>query len=207
MAQGELYTGDVTNGLVAFGANLPTGGNPPEISIPLAMERLAQAVCGNAHKSPLYHTPAFPVGAGPQFVNAAMRVDWTGTAAELLELLHQIEEEFGRTRSNRWAARVMDLDLIGLDDAILPDPTTRAKWASLTLEEAAKVMPDQLILPHPRLAERAFVLVPLADIAPQWVDPATGLSVAQMLTALPPEATADIHLVPDAQEARESGCK
>ncbi|MEJ6395672.1 2-amino-4-hydroxy-6-hydroxymethyldihydropteridine diphosphokinase [Gymnodinialimonas sp. 2305UL16-5] len=205
--QVKLYTGGHRTALVALGANLHSGGNPPEISVPLAMDTLAARVDGSVLRSSLYHTPAFPAGAGPQFVNAAMRVEWHGAAADLLAVLHDVEEEFGRTRSNRWEARVMDLDLIGLDDAILPDPTTRARWASLTPEQAAQVMPDQLILPHPRLAERAFVLVPLAEIAADWVDPATGLSVAAMLDALPPAEIAQIHPVSDATQHRESGCQ
>ena len=94
----------------------------------------------------------------------------------------------------------MDLDLIGLDDAILPDAATRANWANLPPERAAQMVPDQLILPHPRLAERAFVLVPLADVAPEWVDPATGLCVAQMLAARPVEELIDIRPVPVAAE-------
>ncbi len=179
-------------GLIALGANLPSGGIPPERSVPAAMARLAQAVGGDVVCSRLFHTPAFPVGSGPQFVNAAMRVDWRGTAQELLDILHKIEAAFGRTRAHRWEARVMDLDLIALGDAILPDAATRAHWAGLPPEVAARQVPDQLILPHPRMAERAFVLAPLADVAPDWVDPVSGLSVAQMLAARPAEERAAI---------------
>lgn len=179
------YINDAGTGLIALGANLSTGGMLPEISVPKAMARLADRIDGAVVLSDLYHTPAFPAGSGPQFVNAAMRIEWHDTAESLLALLHDVEAEFGRTRANRWEARVMDLDLIGLDDAILPSAATRAEWANLSPEEAAKVVPDQLILPHPRLAERGFVLVPLADVAPEWVDPATGLSVADMLAARP----------------------
>ncbi|UWQ96097.1 2-amino-4-hydroxy-6-hydroxymethyldihydropteridine diphosphokinase [Rhodobacteraceae bacterium M385] len=179
------YINDAGTGLIALGANLSTGEMPPETSVPAAMARLADRIDAAAVFSDLYHTPAFPAGSGPQFVNAAMRIEWHDTAESLLALLHDVEAEFGRTRANRWEARVMDLDLIGLDDAILPSAATRAEWANLSPEEAAKVVPDQLILPHPRLAERGFVLVPLADVAPEWVDPATGLSVADMLAARP----------------------
>ncbi len=185
--QQQTYAGDATTGLIALGANLPAGDVPPELSVPQAMDRLEALVEGGVLRSRLFRTPAFPEGSGPDFVNAAMRVEWAGSAAELLGALHGIEEAFGRTRANRWEARVMDLDLIGFGDAILPDPETRAEWAKLSTEEAAKVVPDQLILPHPRLAERGFVLVPLADVAPDWADPATGLSVREMLDALSPE--------------------
>ncbi|MEX3016965.1 2-amino-4-hydroxy-6-hydroxymethyldihydropteridine diphosphokinase [Gymnodinialimonas hymeniacidonis] len=182
-----MYTGDTTTGLIALGANLPSGDIPPEDSVPLAMDRL-EAICGpGAVRSRLFSTPAFPAGSGPDFVNAAMRVMWRRSAEALLQALHGIEEEFGRTRANRWEARVMDLDLIGFGDAVLPSPEVRAEWAALSPEEAAKVVPDQLILPHPRLADRGFVLVPLADVAPDWVDPSTGLSVRAMLDALDPE--------------------
>lgn len=186
------YMNDAGTGLIALGANLSTGGMPPEMSVPAAMERLAERMEDAVVLSDLYHTPAFPAGSGPQFVNAAMRIEWRDTAESLLALLHDVEAEFGRTRANRWEARVMDLDLIGLDDAILPSAATRAEWANLSPEEAAAVVPDQLILPHPRLAERGFVLVPLADVAPDWVDPATGLSVAEMLAARPKSELSEI---------------
>ncbi|ABD53429.1 2-amino-4-hydroxy-6-hydroxymethyldihydropteridine diphosphokinase [Jannaschia sp. CCS1] len=195
-----MYTNDARAGLIALGANLPSGGLPPEISVPKAMARLVERVGGPHSQSRLFHTPAFPPGSGPQFVNAAVKIEWRGHAGELLALLHEIEEEFGRTRAHRWEARVMDLDLIGLGDAILPDAATRANWANLPPERAAQVVPDQLILPHPRLAERGFVLVPLADIAPEWVDPATGLTVAEMLAARPHAELAGIHPVPVAAE-------
>ncbi len=176
---------NATTGLIALGANLPARGISPENSIPAAMARVAERVGGTSKKSALYHTPAFPAGSGPDFVNAAMRVEWDGRAKDLLAILHEVETYFGRTRAVRWEARVMDLDLIGLGDAVLPDPETRAAWSTLSPDEAARVVPDQLILPHPRLAERAFVLVPLADVAPDWVDPASGRSVAAMLADLP----------------------
>lgn len=191
-----LSESDVRTGLVALGANLPIGGMTPEVSVPKAMARLVDRAGGKASCSGLYHTPAFPAGSGPQFVNAAVRITWHESAEALLALLHEIESEFGRSRAHRWEARVMDLDLIGLDDAILPDAATRAEWATLPPERAAEVVPDQLILPHPRLAERGFVLVPLADVAPEWIDPATGLSVMEMLAARPAEELAQITPVP-----------
>ena len=200
MTQATKYTSDARTGLIALGANLRSGEMLPETSVPRAMTRVAELTGGVAVKSRLFHTPAFPAGSGPQFVNAAMAVEWHGTADDLLALLHLVEQEFGRTRAYRWEARVMDLDLIGLDDVILPDAETRAAWAKLSPEHAAEVVPDQLILPHPRLAERGFVLVPLGDVAPEWVDPATGQSVAQMLAAIPAEVLAEISPVPEAGE-------
>ncbi len=198
--QGKKYTSDATTGLIALGANLKSGEMLPETSVPAAMRRLVERVGGPHAMSRLYHTPAFPEGSGPQFVNGAVRVEWCGEAAALLALLHEIEEEFGRTRTHRWEARVMDLDLIGLGDVIAPNAKTRAEWAGLSSEDAAKVMPDQLILPHPRLAERGFVLVPLADVAPDWVDPATGRSVAEMLIDIPAEELVAIRPVASVKE-------
>jgi 2-amino-4-hydroxy-6-hydroxymethyldihydropteridine diphosphokinase len=199
-----MYTGDVTTGLIALGANLPSGGLSPKAAVSRAMDLVAEACGGAVARSRLFRTPAFPEGAGPDFVNAAMRVDWPGTAQDLLEQLHRIEAAFGRTRDARWEARVMDLDLIGFGDAILPDPETRARWAALSPEAAAKVVPDQLIVPHPRLAERGFVLVPLADVAPDWQDPTTGRSVRAMVQALPARVLETIEPV---EGARESGCQ
>lgn len=79
----------------------------------------------------------------------------------------------------------MDIDLIALGTQVHPDAQTQQNWVEMPIDHAAVQTPDQLILPHPRMAERSFVLVPLADVAPDWCHPLTGLSVVQMLAARP----------------------
>jgi 2-amino-4-hydroxy-6-hydroxymethyldihydropteridine diphosphokinase len=143
--------------------------------------------------SRFFRTPAFPAGSGPDFVNACAAVDPGGRDPEaVLAVLHGIEADLGRVRLTRWGARVIDLDLLAMGDAILPDPATEAEWRNLPPETQAQVAPDRLILPHPRLSERGFVLIPLADIAPLWRHPATGQSVAAMAKALPEAEKAQI---------------
>lgn len=183
--QDERLAASNARALVAFGANLPNSGETPADAVARAMDRVEQRVGGPIRRSRLWRTPAFPPGGGPDFVNAAAAFDWPGAAGDLLDLLHGIEAEFGRTRARRWEARIMDLDLIALGDAVLPDPATQTRWAQLPAETAARETPDRLVLPHPRLAERGFVLAPLHDVAPDWRHPVTGLTVSQMLDALP----------------------
>jgi 2-amino-4-hydroxy-6-hydroxymethyldihydropteridine diphosphokinase len=93
----------------------------------------------------------------------------------------------------------MDLDLIALGDAVLPDPATQADWAALPPGRAAVETPSELILPHPRLAERSFVLVPLAEIAPDWRHPVTGRDVAQMLADRPADERSKIRPTEDVE--------
>ena len=92
----------------------------------------------------------------------------------------------------RWGMRTLDLDLLALGDSVLPDVETQDQWRELSPDMQARTAPDRLILPHPRLQDRAFVLVPLADVAQDWKHPRTGLSVAQMLAALPPADVAEV---------------
>jgi 2-amino-4-hydroxy-6-hydroxymethyldihydropteridine diphosphokinase len=178
--------------LLALGSNLGHHGQHPKETVLLAVALLEQRLGRALRVSGLYRTPAFPAGSGPEFVNAAAELWWEDTPEALLALLHEVEAAMGRTRRQRWEARIMDIDLIALGAQVLPDAQTQRHWQSLAPDQAARQTPDRLILPHPRLAERSFVLVPLADIAPEWFHPVTGLSVAQMLAARPPAERAEV---------------
>lgn len=175
--------------LVAVGGNQPFAGMSLPDTIRAALAAIPRAGIEMVNESFLYSTPCFPAGAGPDYVNAAVsvRLDGAMGAAALLDLLHSIEADFGRERQARWGARSVDLDLLALGDMVVPDGATWDHWGGLSPTRQAVEAPNQLILPHPRIQDRAFVLVPLADIAPGWVHPVLKKSVSAMLAALPPE--------------------
>mmetsp|Transcript_28501 Transcript_28501/g.53460 ORF Transcript_28501/g.53460 Transcript_28501/m.53460 type:complete len:207 (-) Transcript_28501:4868-5488(-) len=178
--------------LVAVGSNMHSPQRSPAETILAAVDYLRQSGALIRTQSRLFRTPAFPPGAGPDFINGALMLEADWTAAEAIGHLHRIEAALGRVRMTRWAARAIDLDLLAMGDLICPDAATVTAWMDLPLEQQQTDAPDQLILPHPRLHERGFVLVPLADIAPDWVHPILGRSVRQMVKALPADELAQI---------------
>lgn len=183
---------DVTRAFIALGANLPGPYGVAEKTVRRAAAALSDVTSHAVKVSRFFRTPAFPAGSGPDFVNAAAAFDWAGTAQDLLEITQQIETRFGRTRQHRWEARVLDIDLLGLGAQVLPDWQTEQLWRALPPDRARVETPDELILPHPRLSERAFVLVPLLDVAPDWRHPVLGRTVAEMCDALTDAERAEI---------------
>ena len=180
------------NILIALGANLQS----EDMSLAQTLQAAAAAILGpnvTACKvSRLFASPCFPAGAGPDYVNAAAIVKTTLSPQALLAHLHGVEAIFRRERLQRWGRRTLDLDLLAMDDLVLPDAQTQAQWRNLAPQDQSRLSPPTLILPHPRIQDRAFVLVPLADVAPDWCHPILGLTVIQMLARLDP---ADIRAV------------
>jgi 2-amino-4-hydroxy-6-hydroxymethyldihydropteridine diphosphokinase len=159
--------------LIAMGSNMQTEVETSRMIIERAAGEVAR-ILGPVQQSGLYATPCFPAGAGPDYVNAALALFTDLPAASVLKALHKIEADFGRQRVQRWGQRTLDLDLLALGTQVAPDLATFDRWQNLPLETQKLRAPDQLILPHPRLHERAFVLVPLADVAPTWCHPVLG---------------------------------
>ncbi|MFY0680821.1 MAG: 2-amino-4-hydroxy-6-hydroxymethyldihydropteridine diphosphokinase [Thalassovita sp.] len=180
--------------LVALGANIPLNGELPKVTLSLAVDQLQAAGLELQVCSPFYNTPCFPAGAGPDYVNAAARFRTEHDVETVLQILHEVEGRFGRERITRWAGRTLDLDLLAAGDMVLPDAETVQSWIDLPLDQQMQKAPDKLILPHPRLQERAFVLIPLCDVAPDWYHPILGSTVAELCAKLPIAARQEVVL-------------
>jgi 2-amino-4-hydroxy-6-hydroxymethyldihydropteridine diphosphokinase len=152
---------------VALGANIPSPSGPPEATLAAAAERLG-SLGRLAARSSLYSTAPVGLADQPRFLNAVVAIESDLAPFELLGALLTIEREFGRDRTSAIpnGPRTLDLDILFYGDIVL--------------REAC------LDIPHPRLTERTFVLVPLCEIAPHFRDPRSGSTVAQLLEELFP---------------------
>ena len=181
----------MTEFLIALGSNLPVDDSGPVSTLQNALRQL-DSVSGVSvdRVSAWYRTPAWPAGSGPDFVNGAAALRSAKSPEEILQELHGVEKSLGRQRKIRWGARTCDLDLLGAESRVLPDAATMRRWIEAGPHKDR--IPETLMVPHPRIQERAFVLIPLADIAPGWVHPVLNFSVIEMLEAIPDADLADI---------------
>lgn len=125
-------------------------------------------------------------------MNAAVTAHANQSPEAVLTALHEIETSFGRSRETRWGQRTLDLDLIAYDDLVRPDEAGFNAWAALPPDEQKLAAPDRLVLPHPRIQDRAFVLVPIGDIAPDWRHPVLGRTIRQMTSSLPVDILSEV---------------
>ena len=158
---------------IALGSNL--GDRMALLREAIAMLRQTSIIGEAFLEAPVYRTDPLDCPPGsPEFFNTVVEIAWAGTPLELLEKTREIERRLGRTReAGRNAPRTIDLDLLYCGDLVAAD--------------------DDLTLPHPRIAERRFVLQPLADIRPELVLPGHDGSVRDLLEKL---ASGEAALVP-----------
>lgn len=161
--------------LIAIGSNLPTPHGSPRANAEAALRALEREGIHVVRRSRWFRTPPWPESEKdrqPWYVNGVVTVETKLAPEELLAALHRIEASMGRRRAADTvnAARPLDLDLIDYDGLVRAVPP---------------------VLPHPRMASRAFVLRPLADVAPDWVHPVDRRPLSALLAGLPQDAVAE----------------
>lgn len=151
--------------IIALGANLPSQFGSPRTTLKRAIQEISKLGIRVLYQSSIYLTAPVPVSDQPWYHNAVIGVLTDKSPQQLIQLLQSIEMNFGRIRTERNAPRVIDLDIISYHDLVMND--------------------DNLQIPHPRAHERAFVLYPLREISPNWVQPVLKKSVTALIDELP----------------------
>lgn len=159
--------------LIGLGANLPgAGGATPLETLEAALVELDRLGVRVIRRSRWFRSAPVPKSDQPWFFNCVVVVEFDDPPLNLLRILQRVEKRFGRIRRTRNAARTLDLDVLAFGDLV-----------SETREDGAA---SGLDLPHPELQNRAFVLVPMADVVADWRHPVSRQSLDEMIACLPP---------------------
>ena len=155
--------------IIALGANLPSFVGLPEQTFNAALSSLSNQGVRIVALSSIWGSAPVPASDQPHYRNATALIETDLEPRELLTLLHNVEKDFGGDRAYevRNAARTLDLDLIAYNDLVLEN--------------------DDIILPHPRMHERSFVIFPLLEIAPTWIHPVNKRTVKEFYNDLYPD--------------------
>jgi 2-amino-4-hydroxy-6-hydroxymethyldihydropteridine diphosphokinase len=151
---------------IALGSNVAGRFASPAEAVETAIRVIQDIEIKMVSRSRLYRSAAWPDPADPEFINAMISVETSLAPNALLARLHAVEAEFGRERRQVNAPRTLDLDIVDFAGRV-------------------SAPGDSPILPHPRLADRVFVLLPLAEVAPDWRHPVTGAAIGDLIRALP----------------------
>jgi 2-amino-4-hydroxy-6-hydroxymethyldihydropteridine diphosphokinase len=165
--------------LLGLGANIAGPWGSPEATLARALVALAQAGLAELARSRLYRTKPLGAGRQPDFLNAVVATRARLAPFQLLRLLKALERQAGRRPGRRWGPRPLDIDILDYGGRRLGWPGARRGRTGL-------------ILPHPELHRRAFVLVPLSDIAPGWRHPVLGASASALIGRLGAKARHDV---------------
>jgi 2-amino-4-hydroxy-6-hydroxymethyldihydropteridine diphosphokinase len=157
---------------ISIGANIPGNWGHPNQTLQLTLKELECNGIKVFARSRSYFTPPLGSTWQPEYLNAVIGVHTSMAPGQLLRLLKRLERLAGRRRRGRWQARPLDLDILDFGGRIMGRPEK-------------KRVDGRLILPHPELHRRAFVLLPLAEVAPGWRHPRLGLRARTLLARLP----------------------
>lgn len=166
---------------IALGANM---GASPQLTLERAIAYMPNMGITPREISSFYRTAAVGPTPQPDFINAVIQVETALPVQELMAMLHRIEAIFGRVRRERWGPRVLDLDLLDYQGVVISPVGPQGLAAGL------EAIP--LVLPHPGVAERGFVLLPLRDVAAGWQHPVSGVGIGELIARLPASDIAGI---------------
>ncbi len=152
--------------LIGLGTNLPFHGVGGPALLVQAVRAMVEAGLAISAMSSAWESPPWPPGVvQPRYTNAVAEIEaGTGAPLQLYAKLRSIEADFGRERRERWGPRTLDLDILAMEDAV-------GDFGGV-------------VLPHAHLHQRAFVLLPLAEVAPHWRHPLSGETVEELLAKL-----------------------
>ena len=151
--------------IIGLGSNLVSNvGNKPKKNCQLALEKMREVDIFPLKVSSFFESAPLPVSSQPWFVNLAVSVKTDLTPHKLLNVLLSIEKEMGRIRGGINEPRVIDLDILIFNNMVIKS--------------------ENLILPHPRIIDRAFVLYPIQEINPSWKHPVSGENIANLISNL-----------------------
>ena len=167
--------------LIGLGANLPTEKfGSPRAALGAALHAIEQKGIQIKQRAPWYQTAPVPISDQPWYVNGVAELTTDQSPSEVIAILLELENSFGRVRTARYAPRILDLDLLAYKDQIIIGTT-----------------PSDLTVPHPRMQGRSFVVLPLRNIAPVWCDPVSGLTINEIANQLPKDQ--QLHKMADAE--------